>query len=215
MPRLLISAAAVALLSTTAFAADLSTPPPEATPSYEAARPFSWTGCYAGVNGGYGWGSSKWSDAFVGTFADDRPNGFLAGGQIGCNYQFNGGFVLGLEGEGDWAKIIRLAITTMVSGTRGPTQLKSTGSLQLPAGLAMLGTAACFPSKAAGQWRAPTFDDTGNNGLGTPLTTITIAIPARATAICSASDTNMPFTQHLTGLITYEFMNFGSEGCHA
>ncbi len=75
-------------------------PPPECD--------FNWTGFYAGVNGGYGWGSG---DTFfdplpdAATFSDlepitlsPDPSGFIGGGQIGYNYQWNW-LVLGAEAD--------------------------------------------------------------------------------------------------------------------
>jgi outer membrane immunogenic protein len=83
---------------------------------------FSWTGCYAGLNGGYGWGSNHgnaapspdptsqafWSDAFTAGAAPSlysyTNSGGLAGGQVGCNYQI-GRFVVGFETDIDWANL--------------------------------------------------------------------------------------------------------------
>src|SRR3569833_1416916 len=72
-------------LSSAAAAADLpyKAPAPAYAPSY-----FSWTGFYAGINGGYGWSSS---------FADNAK-GAIYGGQVGYNMQFSS-FVVGLEGD--------------------------------------------------------------------------------------------------------------------
>ena len=64
---------------------------------YEA--PFSWTGFYVGVNGGYMWGSSQWSGS-GGTF-EVAPKGFLGGGTLGFNIQ-TGGWVWGIEGDIDY-----------------------------------------------------------------------------------------------------------------
>ena len=69
---------------------------------------FSWTGFYLGVNAGYGWGSSDTDfhprpDAasffsLEPTSLDPDPDGFIGGGQIGYNFQWNW-LVLGLEAD--------------------------------------------------------------------------------------------------------------------
>ncbi len=72
-------------LTSTAMAADipLKAPAPAIYAPY-----FSWTGFYAGINGGYGWSSS---------FADNAK-GAIYGGQVGYNLQLSS-FVVGLEGD--------------------------------------------------------------------------------------------------------------------
>jgi outer membrane immunogenic protein len=74
------------------------------------APPFSWTGCYAGLNAG---GISTRLDHSVEvpniaplpvTFgASDRDVGFIGGVQAGCNYQFNPNWAIGLEGDINYA----------------------------------------------------------------------------------------------------------------
>lgn len=92
-------------LGTPAFAADLPRPTYKA-PVYTAPA-FTWSGFYIGANAGYGFGKES-SDISVvqpglATFSmgstNTSPNGFIAGGQLGYNYQF-GAYVLGIEG--DW-----------------------------------------------------------------------------------------------------------------
>jgi outer membrane immunogenic protein len=92
-------AAAVMLAAPLATqAADLARPRYEAPPDYVVA-PFSWTGFYAGLNGGYMWGKSNWSGG-AGTF-EISPDGFIGGGTLGYNFQA-GAWVLGLEGDVDY-----------------------------------------------------------------------------------------------------------------
>ena len=82
-----------------ASAADL----PRGAPAYVApayAPIFTWTGFYAGLNGGYGFGSLNGSGK---AFAGD-PSGGLVGGTIGYNYQYNQ-LVIGLEADFDYASI--------------------------------------------------------------------------------------------------------------
>ena len=67
--------------------------------------PFSWSGFYVGVNGGYGWGRSSWSDPVVGTDSGHfNTRGALLGGQLGYNWQL-GSVVFGVETDADWANI--------------------------------------------------------------------------------------------------------------
>jgi outer membrane immunogenic protein len=89
----------IALTAAPAMAADMrmpvKAPPPIAAPV------FSWTGCYVGAHGGYGWGTKKWSDPF-GDITEHDIDGWLVGGQLGCNIQ-NDRWVFGIEGQASWA----------------------------------------------------------------------------------------------------------------
>jgi outer membrane immunogenic protein len=88
-----------------AFAADLGRPAPP--PVYKAppvVAPYSWTGCYIGVEGGGAWGTSRHTDVNSGGFLhtdDFNVNGGLVGGTVGCNYQM-GRWVFGIEDDGSW-----------------------------------------------------------------------------------------------------------------
>src|SRR5215475_4155865 len=98
---LLASAAALAVggVVATASAADLARRPPPPPPPTKAplvVPTYNWTGAYIGINGGYGFGRSKW-DGLPATF---DVNGGMIGGQIGYNVQ-SSQFVYGLEGDGD------------------------------------------------------------------------------------------------------------------
>ncbi len=95
MRKILLSTVALAAMAGTAFAADL--PSTKSAPVYMAPAPvFSWTGFYAGVEGGADFLNTKYS-------AINRSNHMtsgLLGGVVGYNYQVNQ-FVLGLEGNAD------------------------------------------------------------------------------------------------------------------
>jgi outer membrane immunogenic protein len=89
---------ATAFAVTAANAADLPRPSYKA-PAYVADPIFSWTGFYIGANAGYGFGSSSWS-----TGPSPSPKGFVAGGQLGYNYQYSA-FVFGLEADFDYSAV--------------------------------------------------------------------------------------------------------------
>jgi outer membrane immunogenic protein len=109
MKKLLLATSAL-VIAGPAFAADI--PVPAKAPIMTAPPiPYSWTACYVGVHAGYGWGRSDVTDPapFFG-FANGQTTrantrGFLAGGQLGCDYQFAGNWVVGLEGDFAWADI--------------------------------------------------------------------------------------------------------------
>jgi len=96
--------AALALL-VVPFAADaadmpIKTPYFKGTPRSVVAY-YNWTGFYAGVNAGYGFGESTWS-LLPGTTM--KPTGFLVGGTVGYNWQA-GAIVYGLEADWDWSNV--------------------------------------------------------------------------------------------------------------
>jgi outer membrane immunogenic protein len=88
-------------VATPSFASDLPRPAYKA-PSGVYVAPFSWTGFYVGLNGGYGWGKSDWSSAV--TTGSTKPKGGLVGGTVGYNLQ-TGAFVWGVEGDIDYSLI--------------------------------------------------------------------------------------------------------------
>jgi len=108
MKRLLI-AGAFALAAGPVLAADLpqpAAPPPRAPAMYvpTAAPVYNWGGVYVGINGGWAFGTSSWSDPVFGNTGNFNASGFLVGGTAGFNYQM-GQFVLGVEGDGDWSNL--------------------------------------------------------------------------------------------------------------
>jgi outer membrane immunogenic protein len=97
-------AALAALLGIgSAQAADLG-PKPEPVYKAPAMVPpaFSWTGCYIGANVGGAWGKSNVDIPLYPSNVDITDTSVIGGGQVGCNYQFAGGFVVGVEGDFDW-----------------------------------------------------------------------------------------------------------------
>jgi hemoglobin/transferrin/lactoferrin receptor protein len=70
-----------------------------------------WTGLYIGGHFGYGFGSIEGTtttgdgsanDIAATESADQSPANMLAGGQVGYNYQFRNGLVLGVEADFSW-----------------------------------------------------------------------------------------------------------------
>jgi len=86
----------VALASAPVMAADMRLPPPPAP----APLAFPWTGFYLGAHMGSAWTNGEWTAIGVlGTDASIDAAGFIGGVQAGFNYQFAGGWVIGLEGD--------------------------------------------------------------------------------------------------------------------
>jgi len=93
-----------------AFAADLPVPA-----AYTKAPPitvmtYNWTGCYLGGNAGGGWAKTEQTRIGLvnGTVLTPQDYGsatgsnFIGGGQIGCDYQFGGNWVVGVQGMFDF-----------------------------------------------------------------------------------------------------------------
>ncbi|HLL27418.1 MAG TPA: outer membrane protein [Xanthobacteraceae bacterium] len=92
---------AVAFSGASAFATDMPSHGPFKAPPI---APFSWTGCYFGMNAGGGWSHSQWVALPAANEARPRADGFAGGGQVGCDYQ-TGNWVFGIEGMLDGASL--------------------------------------------------------------------------------------------------------------
>ena len=118
------SASAIALTQI-ASAADLPRKAPVYTPP-PLPPAFTWTGCYIGAHAGGGWGDKTISvpSLLPGVSVTGHVDGFLGGGQVGCNLQFGGNWVIGLEGEGSAADI-RGDVTRTILGITGTGSAKT------------------------------------------------------------------------------------------
>src|SRR5437899_11163399 len=112
MKKILLGSVATGALvaAGSASAADLGPRPAYKAPPMVAPVPaFSWTGCFVGAHGGWGWGKKDVTEVArsgtsgvggVGTAsAGIDTSGGIFGGQIGCDYQFAGNFVIGIQGD--------------------------------------------------------------------------------------------------------------------
>jgi outer membrane immunogenic protein len=111
MKRVLLGAAsALAIMTGSAFAADVIAPEPIA----------DWTGFYLGVHGGWAWADvdAKYKeDSFNEDCFENDPifpggcpvnlnlDGAFVGGQAGFNFQLDNGLVLGVEGDYDFMNL--------------------------------------------------------------------------------------------------------------
>jgi outer membrane immunogenic protein len=156
MKKILFASVALAALTAgSASAADLPIrQAPAAAPVY-APIIFSWTGFYIGANVGGVWNQTSVTDtaALIGASTGNNNGAFMGGGQVGANYQM-GSFVLGVEGDFDWAAKNNNAATV--------------GALTVTSNNTWISTAAArfgfaydrvlFYGKAGGGW-------IGNNGF--------------------------------------------------
>lgn len=80
-------------------------------PVLRATAPYNWSGCYVGAYVGWAaanqWKSteSNFSSGAVSPWDFSLGNEAIGGGTLGCNWQANSWFVLGLEGEGGFLKV--------------------------------------------------------------------------------------------------------------
>jgi outer membrane immunogenic protein len=87
--KFLLATVATVAFAGAASAADM--PARMATKAVPFVQMYNWTGFYAGVNLGYGWGRASDDFGVAGNL-----NGVIGGGQIGYNWQMNN-LVVGIE----------------------------------------------------------------------------------------------------------------------
>jgi outer membrane immunogenic protein len=135
---LLVAGALTAFFAGPALAADLASPAPVYAPAPVVVVPlYTWTGCYIGGNGGGLWAHRDWSDPVFGfgDYGSQTPSGGLGGAQGGCNYQV-GHWVLGVQGDWDWASATGSNANTAFPLFTDQSQVKSLASLTLRTGYA-------------------------------------------------------------------------------
>jgi outer membrane immunogenic protein len=205
MKKILLSAAVLAISAGSALAADL--PSKKSAPVYVPPPPPAvWTGFYAGLNAGYTFsdntniaypvftnGVAPGFGAGVGFASSLNNDGFIGGGQIGYNWQFNNVFVAGVEadiqGVATGSKT-GYAATGVVAGVFG-ANVAGTGFGQVQRSLDYLGTVR----GRLGYLVTPTLLLYGTGGLAYGQTNLsTAAVGPGVFAAASFSDTRVGWT---------------------
>jgi len=173
MRKSLIASVALAAstLSAPASAADLPVKAP-------VAPVFSWTSCYAGAHVGGAWAEKGVTDPvqlvqdqFLGlgttvgvTTLNVQPTGFIYGGQIGCDYQFPGSWVVGIEGTLSASGMKGVSNVALPLGFPGEQATVTAASDLMPSLTARFGIAAdrwLFYVKGGAAWASDRFSTFG------------------------------------------------------
>jgi outer membrane immunogenic protein len=127
MKKLVLGAVTLAALGFTvpALAADLPVKAPVYAKAPAMVPMFNWERCYVGGHVGYGWGRSVLRLDASGDEAAINTSGWLGGGQVGCNWQPNRTFVVGVEGEIWWSGMSGSVATTGQRFTTGTLTSKN------------------------------------------------------------------------------------------
>ena len=204
MKRILIAGALALAAGGQALAADLPPgPPPPRAPATYVPVPvpvFTWSGVYIGVNGGYAFGDSSWSDPILGSTGNFSTSGFLAGGTIGANYQW-GQFVLGVEGDWDWSNLNGTTYSAAGScGVGCETKSDWLGTARVRAGYA---------------WDRVLFYGTGGVAFG-DLQAAAGGLPfSSSTQVgwTAGGGVEYAFTPNLTAKVEYLYVDLGNQSC--
>ena len=201
--KIFIAAAALCIVPCVAMAADLglrkSYLPVAETP---APSPSPWTGAYAGVNAGGGFGTVK-DPTVTPVTGDIKTGGVLGGLQVGYNHQV-GSFVLGFEADYALAHVkgdVSASVNDFTfegdvwsGAAKADSKLESFGTVRARAGVAM-NSALLF---ATGGWAF------GRNKI-TTSGTLTEAV-SREVLSFTNSDSKWMSGWTLGGGVEYAFM---------
>ena len=207
MKKALLSSAAVAALavsSLAAFAADL----PENAPAMPPIAFYDWTGCYIGGHVGGAFSSH-------GASTSHNSSGFVGGGQIGCDYQFARGWVLGAEGRAAGMSLNESHAGTVTNVTTGVTlPSKVTVNNDFLASItARLGYSFIDPwlfyVKGGAATTTENVDDAFTTVLGKAVDPST---STARTGWTTGTGVEWAFARNWSATFEYDYYDFGSKG---
>jgi outer membrane immunogenic protein len=207
MRKLLLGTAVVIALVSPAISADMRAPIYKAPPSVVPV--WNWTGCYVGGHAGGLWAKSEeWivrtpGGAFFGqSLGGHDVNGWLGGVQAGCDYQFAGGFVIGLQGDYAWSEAEGSHASALEVGVAYHSKAKSLASVTGRVGYAWARFLGYV--KGGGAWERDDYWAT-TIVLGTAYT----ASETRPGWTIGVGG-EFAFTNFLSGFVEYGYYDFGT-----
>jgi outer membrane immunogenic protein len=209
----LSSAAAGAFVTSSlaAFAADLPVKAPAITPPIAF---YNWTGCHVGGHIGGVFTEDTATNVF-GASRSHNSSGFVGGGQIGCDYQFVPGWVVGAEGSGAWTSLKGTspgAVTNLTTGAVVPSQF-TVGNDFLASATARLGYSFVdrwlFYVRGGAAWTNEKVDDAFTNFRGIAVDPST---SSTRTGWTVGSGVEWAFARNWSARLEYDYYDFGSKG---
>jgi outer membrane immunogenic protein len=198
------TAAAAALVSLSAQAADM---PIKARPA-----PQAWSGCYLGYALGYAWARDFDTETVsaTGLLSPFSPtdsanaNGVKTGGYLGCNWQLTSSFVVGAEGDLEWADL-RGSVSFPNSGP--PVLRISTTSRRLAAASGTSSTTGCsFTRPSAFRGRISPSAMSSPRPVNLPI------IRGPDMGLRRVRGWDYAITDRWIGRLEYRYANFGDYG---
>jgi len=184
-----------------AQAADLPVRPVSApvAPVVYAPPVYNWSGFYIGGNVGGGFADSSWTDPSGAANNKFSKDGFIGGGQIGANVQFNW-LVLGVEGDFDWTGLKGSGTDSVGNTINTKTEWTSTVTGRVGAAFDRL----LVYGKGGVAFAN---DESSLNDIsgGTASTTLT------RTGWTAGAGLEYALAQNWTAKIEYDYLGFGSE----
>jgi outer membrane immunogenic protein len=201
MKKFSLALSLLGLMAGSAVAADM---PVKAAYKAPVVSVYSWTGCYIGGNGGGLWVRKDWNVTATGAVIGSHDaNSWVAGVQAGCDYQFAGGFVIGIQGDYDWTNAQGTNVDQVQPAWTDRTTVKSVSTVTARVGYAwdrFLGYV-----KGGAAWERDSYD---------------VYVTATNAAVRTAAETRngwtvgiggeYAFTNFLSAFVEYNYYNFGT-----
>jgi outer membrane immunogenic protein len=206
MKKPFLASVALALITAPAIAADLRRPvyPPPA-PQPKVVIPiqiWTWTGCYVGGHVGGLWAGKEFVDAAPAESGDHDVNGWLGGVQAGCDYQFAGGWVIGIQSDYAWTNAEASHVSLLDPSLTIQARIESLASVTGRLGYAwdrLLGYV-----KGGAAWERDNFNAFNN------VTLATLAVSGHRRGWTVGVGGEYAFTDYLAGFVEYNYYDFGS-----
>jgi outer membrane immunogenic protein len=197
-----------ALIAVPAMAADVAVRRPAYRPPPPPPPPilFSWTGCFIGGHVGGLWARKEWFDrtfdssTFGASDGAHDADGFLGGVQGGCDYQFLGGFVIGIQGDYAWADADGSSASILFNATNH-SSIESLASVTGRVGFAwdrFLGYV-----RAGGAWESDEYH------ISSPSAFVVATASESRGGWTVGIGGEYAFTNFLTAFVEYNYYDFG------
>jgi outer membrane immunogenic protein len=193
-----------------ASAADL--PARTYTKAPVAVPVYNWTGCYIGGHIG-GVVSEDRTNNAAGNIIDFSSTGFVGGGQIGCDYQFAPGWVVGVEGRAAWSSLTNThasPVRNLITGVILPSQLTLSNDF-LASATARLGYSFADRwlvfARGGAAWTHERADDAFTRPAGDFVDPSATMTPTGWTA---GTGVEWAFAPHWWASVEYDYYDFGN-----